>query len=824
MKKPTRYQPLAVSLTVVGAALAVCSNSAQAQVTFEQLTNDLVAYYPLDEVNPDGVTTPDYVSGRDLVLYRMSVSDLVASDRSVGAVSNCFNLTQSGGATVLYYNSTGQDPLTGGGDFLPFANQLNGTMSFWLKGNSVANDVRFFGECDTTGGQGNPLWLWGDHGTGPGSAHLLFRQEQGTGPGGSIPMSDGTYELPVPGYYQTQTANYTTNKVLDGTWHLFTVTISNAYVDVYVDGVRDPGAVAAGGDYTNGFGEATVCRPMLITNTYYTTNLYPFSDPPASNPPPNGYVRWMFNGLFGSGSTCFGGFKRGGPSAGVPCQIDDIGFWDRPLSAEEITFVMTNGLAGLNQNTNIIRVNYFSADFGEVGEGDTARLSWSVSGTHGAPGSIVISGLGDVTALGDVGETNVTLAAGGIYNFTLTAHNGIDTDKEATVTVKTFPSVDSNWQLVQRFDGLYNDTTQGIGNDIYGEPRWISRISSFAGSFDRWNVITFTNGGGANKVLTPRTGYTPDVTSAVGFESEGALAYGELAGSTITVGETNTLFFRFSIKDPQSFAATYSAWSGMDFGAGLSEYNFWEGPLGAGGNGIGCSMHILRSDPSGLYQAVPFDLTANNYDGNGVVSNFSYITSVDAAGLSTNANYYVWMDVEQYNTMDGGATNTVNPPRFTLHLQEQGDVGRTTLFSGFGGDRNFGAEPTLGPNVPTPILDKVYFNICNQSIVAAEPGAYFETNMIAIDDVYLSKDGVESSVPRILELTSIVRSPGSATISWSSLGSMHFLETYSVRRKLLITDPWTTIASGVASGGGSTSYTDNTLGSSDQAYYQISWP
>jgi len=69
----------------------------------------VVTYYPLDAVSSGGLTTPDYVGGRDMILHRMDSNNVIPSDRTMGAASNCFNFTQSGGATVIYYNSTGQN-------------------------------------------------------------------------------------------------------------------------------------------------------------------------------------------------------------------------------------------------------------------------------------------------------------------------------------------------------------------------------------------------------------------------------------------------------------------------------------------------------------------------------------------------------------------------------------------------------------------------------------------------------------------------------------------------------------------------------------------
>ena len=835
MKKSTRLPTLAVSLTAIGAALAVFSNSVQAQVTFQSVSNGLVSFYPLDSVITNGaiLTTPDHIGGRDLILSPFTTgANLVPANRPLGAPgasSNCFNLNQSGGPTVLYYNSRGQSPLEmtnpAVSDFLPFCNQLDATMSFWIKGAAVGTDTRFMGEA-ANDGNNDPLWLWGDHSSGPGKAHLIFRHTVNNG--GFTTMSDGTRQNPLAGNYMNQDSAYTTNAILDNTWHLFTVVIdTNGFVDVYVDGNRDPGIQNGAGGYTNALGEFTVCKPMFVTNTYYTTNLYPKVSPPASNPPPSGYVKWVMNSMFTGGSTAFGGFKRGGVSAGINCQIDDIAFWNRALTSDEIAFVYTNGLPGIPLTRPLI-INNFAASIVEVAKGDVATLAWNVTGASTTPGSITISGVGDVTAIGAIGSVDVPV--NGDQLFTLTATNATGTAGKS-INVKVFPGVDSNWHLFQRFDGVYADTDNGIATDIYGNRDWNSAISSYAGAFDRWNVVTLTNSGATNKVLSPRTGYVPNTTSAIGFDSRGALAYANLNSLTVGPNQTRTLFFRFSLHDPESWVQDFGVYSDMDAHIGLTDYNWWAGPEGAGPAPAelfskGPMVNIVRATTTGDYsQQEPFDLRAYDWSGTGTTNTYSYLASVNAAGLQTNVNYMLWMDIENHNTgYDTNTSSTTNMPLYSVYLQKQGDPTRTLLFSGFHGNRNYAPPTDLGPNQATPYLDKFFANMGTESILTSVPGAYFETNMIAIDDIYLSKSGVNSTVPRLFDITSIVKGTSSVTLTWGSLGSLFGTNTYTIQRKTALTDAtWSTLAT-IPSGGATTTYVDNTIGSSSSAYYRVVWP
>lgn len=150
---------------------------------------------------------------------------------------------------------------------------------------------------------------------------------------------------------------------------------------------------------------------------------------------------------------------------------------------------------------------------------------------------------------------------------------------------------------------------------------------------------------------------------------------------------------------------------------------------------------------------------------------------------------------------------------------KQGDPSRTQLFSNFGGDRNY-ADASA-----TPYLNKVFVSVATENILASDNGAFFETNnMILLDDFYLSANGYDSTIPRLFNLTSIVRNPTNAVIQWESLGSMFQINTYSVQRTLSLSPAsWVTLTNGLPSGGDFTSFTDSTVGG-NTAFYRISWP
>jgi hypothetical protein len=162
-----------------------------------------------------------------------------------------------------------------------------------------------------------------------------------------------------------------------------------------------------------------------------------------------------------------------------------------------------------------------------------------------------------------------------------------------------------------------------------------------------WNVVTLTNSGAQNKVLTPRTGYHPDPNSVTGYESKGALAYGILFGSlTLAPGQSNTLFFRFSLRDSPTAFSEFGVSSDLDFGVGFSDAFFGFPLRGMGyydivGGGVGPYFSILRNS-GGTFNGTPFTLFAPDRDeASGTVTNTHNYTQLHPADRETNVNYPV---------------------------------------------------------------------------------------------------------------------------------------------------------------------------------------
>jgi len=851
MKITTRPKTLAVALTALLAAQAAfVANTSQAQPTFQSVTNGLIDYYPLDQVLPGNVT-PDLLSRRDMSLVNMTAANIVAASHpGINSSNTAFNFPQSPSVTLIQYRTTGQNPFDGSGDFLPFITQRAGTMNFWVKAanNLSGNEYRIMAEC-AQDGQSSPFFSISTKSgasLGTNASYFLRFQNPSTDPNGvsAYAMSDGSWEDPVINYWWNQGANDTTNSVFDNTWHMLTTEINtNGDMYVYVDGKYDQGD-QNGGPWQDSLGNLTVGPSIPLTNTYYTTNLYPSGAAAGmTNGQPGfpglGYVRWTPPDLVNSGMTTFGGFNRNnGLGGSVPnAQISDAAFWNRMLSQAEIQFVMTNGLNGIALNTNIIIINSFAFGQPEAGQGGTVNLSWDVTGASGSLGGLVIGGIGDVTYLGPKGSTNIVLAKNQTYSFTLTAHNGIVADKQASTSIQVLQGVSTSWNLIQRFDGVFGNTTGGVnGNDF------ATLLSNYNGPLDVNNVVT-VNG---NKALSPKSGYHTDNAANVGYDSTGTMTYGLLNNMTIPPYQQNTLFFRFSLTTPPTVSNGGTPLSsGLDLAIGLSDSAFATGPLGgtspAGTGGcVGPGIHISTQDPNNAYAAgTPYDLQAANYTNsataNGYAAGYDYLTdSVNGTtnGLMTNVNYYCWLDVSNDNTHavtdNSTFTNTVQEARFQFWIQAQGASSRTLLFSNFYGNRDY-SQNGINSDFMTPYLSKVFMSVAAEAVQNGGAGAFFGTNnvnCILVDDFYLSANGYNTTIPRLFNLNSISRAAnGNVTINWESLGSLFQTNTYSVQRKLNINDPsWTTLATGLPSGGDFTSYTDTSAGANTHAFYRITWP
>ncbi len=456
--------------------------------TQAQLTNGLVAYWPMNSV--DGPVTPDVVSGYDLVLQNLTTNDLVSG--RPGA-SNCFRFNSTNQTLLRYVASPN--------DTLPINKNPAFTVSMWVQVNGTnQNDLRVFGE-QYFNGPTDPLWLIGTGGA-PGTsldnkAHWLLRQR------GAV--INGTNQS--PDIYDTQDTAFGSRAVFNGAWHHLAVTmdIHGSYT-VYVDGQIDPG----GGTNRNFYGNPSVLPPLPLTNTVTGG-------------------RWIWN----INTTSIGGVARNIPgSHWITGLIDDVAMWTRALNSNEVAQVYSNGIPAVTLPPVLPKINSFTADYHEAAPGDTVTLRWD---TLHADTISISPGIGDVTAisLSGIGSTNVQVGAN--TTFILTATRG-GSNVTAQTSVSIMPGVAPGWHLLERFNSL-PPSTLGIAGGS-----WVSVAVDYTGPLDLFNVATVTNGSATNNLLSAGWGQ-PGLGSLCGLL---------LNSLTIPEGQSNTLFFRFCVNGGNS--------------------------------------------------------------------------------------------------------------------------------------------------------------------------------------------------------------------------------------------------------------------------------
>ena len=171
-------------------------------VSQAQLSDGLVSYWPLDEVQ--GSKTPDLVSGYDMDLSNLSGSDLVA-----GQKGSAFSMSNANQTLLSRVHNAGED--------LPVNQHESYTISMWVNvAGTGQNDLRVFSEGNTE--DSNPLFNIGTHNGG----------------------ADGTVDFFIrhPGW-TTINHIHSTNEAFDGNWRHLLFVQENGIRSLYIDGVKD---------------------------------------------------------------------------------------------------------------------------------------------------------------------------------------------------------------------------------------------------------------------------------------------------------------------------------------------------------------------------------------------------------------------------------------------------------------------------------------------------------------------------------------------------------------------------------------------------------
>jgi hypothetical protein len=747
--------------------------------TSAQLTNGLVAYWPMDNIVGCNNQTPDVINGYNLETYYGGGNASGLFPTNFNALMYLTNDAVRGNA--IYYNGAAF-ALGGNNMYLAYKSQntndlvpvnryspASNTVSFWIKalGSNVNylipnNDERFWCESDYIRTYASVF----DISPTVSGYDIFLRQTPPAAP------------APSP-YGQFSGGNHVsgTNTIVDGTWHNVTLETQPAgsgtntaiYV-VYVDGVLDPSTV----------GVANLAKP-------------------------NGLWKLDTVGIFA--------LVRNG-TAGVMTNnvlIDDLAEWARPLAVNEILDYMANGITNATSGVSALTINQFGSDLYSVAQGSTVHLSWQVSSD--ATGISIDNGVGNVFPISvcGVGSTNITVNATTTYHLIVT--RGATSITNA-ITIQTISGIAAGWNYV----GGFNENTPG---PLLNQGNWQTLQSS-----PQTSGYTFA------QVLQTITG-----NQVLGINGGTELSAGFFGSHGIAVGATNTLFFRFYIDgDINTNDNNLGAIPDMNVNIGSAPYaslrdlvDFTGSPPytaqapqvpNALTNGPGPSVRIFRSAGGA---GGPIDLTANFTDGTGTLQYYSYITSVDPNGLATNTVYNVWIDIfNNTNSNPTFANGTGVANSYQVTVQKGGDAGTIIpLFSYVASDATTNNNETMAEAF-----------IC----ATADPGE--STNdFIRLDDFYVSSGGANHTLPvpqgsfvlgtptspLSIHITSVSKSGSSVTINWSTVPSGTFPSGFSTYKSASLTAPfpsgWTLVHTGLS---GNTDTDTSATGT--QQFYRVTSP
>lgn len=171
-------------------------------VSHGQLSDGLVSYWPLDEVQ--GSKTPDLVSGYDMDLTNLTASDLVS-----GHKGNAFSFSNANQTLLSRVHNAGED--------LPVNQHESYTISMWVNVTGTGqNDLRVFSEGNTE--NSNPLFNIGTHNGGAdGTVDFYIRQDGWT----------------------TINHEHSVTEAFDGTWKHVLFVQDSGVRTLFIDGEQD---------------------------------------------------------------------------------------------------------------------------------------------------------------------------------------------------------------------------------------------------------------------------------------------------------------------------------------------------------------------------------------------------------------------------------------------------------------------------------------------------------------------------------------------------------------------------------------------------------
>lgn len=410
--------------------------------------------------------------------------------------------------------------------------------------------------------------------------------------------------------------------------------------------------------------------------------------------------------------------------------LDEIVYWNRVLSPEEIALVQTSYITNPPSLLPPLAITSFKADLAGVVTGDSTKLNWDVPGNVT---SATISGVGDVTArtLAAGGTTNIAVSVTNTTTYTLTITRGVETVSKS-VTIGAVKGVAAGWSLLDNFD--------------FYQPGVLT-------TNETWNAIATPD---TLMVVQPTNQNRQAACYAVSGDGSGGIL--NLQGLAVTAGQARTLFFRMTpLGTP---AADVSHLIGITERVGT----FW---------------YYMTLNNSGPLAYPKWD-NASSAWWMGVSQNgagYAY----DTSGLTPDAVYKVWIDVTNVPIVNVPGERVIPDEEdlFSVYIQKEGDPDRTLLFENITSDRALNTvDDFTGTHYPDDVINKLYLMGVS---LAGE---------VLFDDIYLSKTGILTTTPigpgyaGTPPTLQIVKSGG----QWQVVFQGKLLEAPSVN------GPWTDVA------------------------------
>jgi hypothetical protein len=381
-------------------------------------------------------------------------------------------------------------------------------------------------------------------------------------------------------------------------------------------------------------------------------------------------------------------------SVGANVAIDEVVYWNRPLSTNEIALLQTGYITNPPVRLTPLAIGSFTADLPAVASGDSTTLRWSVPADIT---SAYISNVGDVTALtvnnGGSASISVSVTNTTTYQLTVTRDTAALGHEVVSnsLTIGAVHGIATNWSLVDNFD-WYQPGDLGTNNtwvDMYPATAFVVQLAG--GNRQATVVPSSTLGGGANLMLN---------------------------GLTITAGQARTLFFRIT---PQgSPVNALIQFLGISDRVASFPYQ-WDTEWNAG--------------------PLTYPLWDTNAWWLGVSPNFGFAFSTNPPALMPGNVYLVWIDITNVPIVNPvGSRTTAEEDQFSLYIQRQGDPSRTTLFNDVISDRALNTQDTYSTHYPDDNLNRLILG--DYTIGSNDPA-----DAVLYDDIYVSKSGYNATIP-----------------------------------------------------------------------------